>query len=621
MVVTKHFATHGKKYRRRLIKYILNPDKTDNLKLVSDFGMSNYLDFPSYEEMVEMYNVNFTNNDKLYESRNNRQEKHQQNIHAHHLIQSFSPEDNLTPEEINRIGYETMMELTGGRFRFIVATHTDKNHVHNHILINAIDRNSDKKLIWNYALERNLRMISDRISKVAGAKIIEKRFSYRDYQKYRQSSHKFELKQRLYFLMQQSKSFDDFLEKAVHLHVHIDFSQKHSRFMMTDRAMTKPIRGRQLSKRDLYDEEFFRTYFAKQEIESRLEFLLNRVNSLEELLTKAKELNLTIDLKQKNVIFILEENGKQFSLSHKKISDKKLYDVNFFQDYFKNKEVGDSEGLENLQEQYHAFQEERDKEKVATEEIEEAFEEFKKKRDAVHEFEVELAGHQIEKLVDEGIYIKVSFGVKQSGLIFIPNFNLDILEEENQTKYKVYIRETTSYFIYNKEHSDKNQYIKGRTLIRQLTNDSRAIPYRRPTVERLQEKITEINLLIELTETDKRYQDVKDELVAEIAELDVKLNQTNEKIAILNKMAEVLINLKSDDPNSRKLARYDFSKLNLTESITLEQVTEEIRVLQEDLGHYLDEYEGLSRKLETFVKILNTNKQTEHEFHGDIALE
>lgn len=621
MVVTKHFATHGKKYRRRLIKYILNPDKTDNLKLVSDFGMSNYLDFPSYEEMVEMYNVNFTNNDKLYESRNDRQEKHQQNIHAHHLIQSFSPEDNLTPEEINRIGYETMMELTGGRFRFIVATHTDKDHVHNHILINAIDRNSDKKLIWNYALERNLRMISDRISKVAGAKIIEKRFSYRDYQKYRQSSHKFELKQRLYFLMQQSKSFDDFLEKAVQLHVHIDFSQKHSRFMMTDRAMTKPIRGRQLSKRDLYDEEFFRTYFAKQEIESRLEFLLNRVNSLEELLTKAKELNLTIDLKQKNVTFILEESGKQFSLSHKKISEKKLYDAAFFQNYFEDKELVSSEVVESLREQYHAFQEERDKEKVATEEIEESFEEFKKKRDAVHEFEVELAEHQIEKLVDEGIYIKVSFGIKQSGLVFIPNYQLDIIEEDNQKKYKVYIRETTSYFVYNKEYSDKNQYIKGRTLIRQLTNDSRAIPYRRPTVERLQEKITEINLLIELTETDKKYQDIKDELVTEIAELDIKLNQTNEKIATLNKMAEVLISLKSEDPNSRKLARYDFSKMNLTESITVEQVTEEIRVLQEELGHYLDEYEGLARKLETFVKILNTNKQTEHEFQGDISLE
>ncbi len=615
MVVTKHFATHGKKYRRRLIKYILNPDKTDNLKLVSDFGMSNYLDFPSYEEMVEMYNVNFTNNDKLYEYRNDRQEKHQQNIHAHHLIQSFSPEDNLTPEEINRIGYETIMELTGGRFRFIVATHTDKDHIHNHILINAIDCNSDIKLIWNYALERNLRMISDRISKMAGAKIIEKRFSYRDYQKYRATSHKFELKQRLYFLMQQSKSFDDFLEKAEQLHVHIDFSQKHSRFMMTDRAMTKPIRGRQLSKRDLYDEDFFRMHFAKQEIASRLEFLLNCVNSLEGLLTKSKELNLTIDLKQKNVIFILEENGKQFSLSHKKISDEKLYDVNFFQDYFKNKEVGVSEGIENLQAQYRAFQEERDKEKVSTEEIEEAFETFKEKRDAVHEFEVKLTEHQIEKLVDEGIYIKVSFGINQSGLIFIPNYQLDIMEEENQKKYKVYIRETTSYFVYNKEHSDKNQYIKGRTLIRQLTNDSRVIPYRRPTVERLQEKISEISLLIELTETDKKYQDIKDNLVSEIAELDIKLTQTNEKIATLNKMAEVLINSKSEGSGSQKLARHEFSKLNMTESTTLEQVNEELLKLQQEFGNVLDEYEKTIRKLGQLFKVFDEciNKEIMNE--------
>ena len=620
MVVTKHFATHGKKYRRRLIKYILNPDKTDNLKLVSDFGMSNYLDFPSYEEMVEMYNVNFTNNDKLYESRNDRQEKHQQNIHAHHLIQSFSPEDNLTPEEINRIGYETMMELTGGRFKFIVATHTDKDHVHNHILINAIDRNSDKKLIWNYALERNLRMISDRISKVAGAKIIEKRYSYRDYKKYRESSHKFELKQRLYFLLQQSKKFDDFLEKAKQLHVQIDFSQKHSRFLMTDRTMIKPIRGRQLSKRDLYDEEFFRTHFAKQEIESRLELLLNYVNSLEELITKAKELNLTIDLKQKNVTFILEEDNQRISLGHQKISDKKLYDVKFFQDYFKNKEVVASEGLVNLQEQYHAFQEERDKDKVSTEEIEEAFETFTEKRDTVREFEVELAENQIEKLVDEGIYIKVSFGIKQSGLIFIPNYQLDILEEENQTKYKIFIRETTSYFVYNKEHSDKNQYVKGRTLIRQLTNDSRVIPYRRSTVKSLQEKITEINLFIELTEVDKKYQDIKDELVKEIAEIDIKLNQINEKIANLNKMAEVLINLKSEDVSSRKLARYDFSKLNLPESITVEQVREEIRAFQEELDHYLYEYESLIKNLEMFVKVLN-DKDFDKKFSIEILLE
>lgn len=319
-------------------------------------------------------------------------------------------------------------------------------------------------------------------------------------------------------------------------------------------------------------------------------------------------MNLTIDLKQKNVIFILEENGKQFSLSHKKISDEKLYDVNFFQDYFKNKEVGVSEGIENLQAQYRAFQEERDKEKVSTEEIEEAFETFKEKRDAVHEFEVKLTEHQIEKLVDEGIYIKVSFGINQSGLIFIPNYQLDIMEEDNHKKYKVYIRETSSYFVYNKENRDNNCFIKGRTLIRQLSNDSQKLPYRRPTLKSLQEKISEINLMIELSNTNKQYQEIKDELVLEIAEIDMKLEETQEKIATLNKMAEVLINLKSEDEIGRKLARYDFSKLNLTESTSLENVNEEIRVLQENLDYYLYEFEKRAIRLEIFVSTLNMEK-------------
>lgn len=514
-----------------------------------------------------------------------------------------------------------MMELTGGRFKFIVATHTDKDHVHNHILINAIDRNSDKKLIWNYALERNLRMILDRISKMAGAKIIEKRYSYLDYKKYKESSHKFELKQRLYFLLQQSKSFDDFLEKAKQLHVQIDFSQKHSRFLMTDRTMVKPIRGRQLSKRDLYDEDFFKTYFAKQEIESRLKFLLKSVYSLEELHVKAKELNLTIELKQKNVMFTLEEDGKKISLSHKKISDKKLYDVQFFNRYFEDREVRDIQVLENLQEDFQTFREEQHKEKVSAEEIEEAFKKYKEKRDAIHEFEIELTDNQIEKLVDDGVYIQVSFGIKQSGLIFILNYQLDIFEEDNHKKYKVYIRETSSYFVYNKENMDNNCFIKGRTLIRQLSNDSQKLPYRRPTLKSLQEKISEINLMIELSNTNKQYQEIKDELVLEIAEIDMQLEETQEKIATLNKMAEVLINLKSEDHETRKLAKYDFDQMNMTESIMLDRLNTDILKLQQELGNEINKYEEIARRLDLFVKIINTNKFTVLKFHENALLE
>ncbi|VMX86015.1 relaxase [Streptococcus pneumoniae] len=416
------------------------------------------------------------------------------------------------------------------------------------------------------------------------------------------------MKQRLYFLLQQSKSFDDFLEKAKQLHVQIDFSQKHSRFLMTDRTMIKPIRGRQLSKRDLYDEDFFKTYFAKQEIESRLKFLLKSVYSLEELHVKAKELNLTIELKQKNVMFTLEEDGKKISLSHKKISDKKLYDVQFFNRYFEDREVRDIQALENLQEDFQTFREEQHKEKVSAEEIEEAFKKYKEKRDAIHEFEIELTDNQIEKLVDDGVYIQVSFGIKQSGLIFIPNYQLDIFEEDNHKKYKVYIRETSSYFVYNKENMDNNCFIKGRTLIRQLSNDSQKLPYRRPTLKSLKEKISEINLMIELSNTNKQYQEIKDELVLEIAEIDMQLEETQEKIATLNKMAEVLINLKSEDEIGRKLARYDFSKLNLTESTSLGNVNEEIRVLQENLDYYLYEFEKRAIRLEIFVSTLNMEK-------------
>ena len=126
--------------------------------------------------------------------------------------------------------------------------------------------------------------------------------------------------------------------------------------------------------------------------------------------------------------------------------------------------------------------------------------------------------------------------------------------------------------------------------------------------------------MIELTETDKKYQDIKDDLVAEIAELDIKLTQTNEKNATLNKMAEVLFNLKSDDPNSRKLARYDFSKLNMTESISIEQVNKEIVMVQQDFKLYVNDYEKSTKRLEKFLKILNFDNGVDKQFDEEISL-
>ncbi|HEL1651830.1 TPA: relaxase/mobilization nuclease domain-containing protein [Streptococcus suis] len=623
MVVTKHFAVHSTKYRKSLIKYILNPEKTKKLKLVSDFGMSNYLDFPSYEELVEMYQANLTNNDRLYDSRNDRQQLKQTKIHAHHLIQSFSPKDKLTPEEINRIGYETIKELTGGNFRFIVTTHTDKDHIHNHILINSVDLNSDKKLRWDYAQERNLRMISDRLAKESGAKIIPpNRYSHEKFETYRKTNHKFELKQRLYFLMENSKNFKDFISKAPALNVEMDFSRKHARFFMTDRDMKQVIRGHQLDKRQPYTEDYFREQFAKRAIEQRLEFLLPRARDLAHLLEMAEQVNLTISPKKKHVTFTLVEDDRTISIENKKVSTKHLYDVQFFEDYFDKREITPELDWANLFSDFKNYQEEQDQNKLPSEELLAAYKEFKEKRDKIQEFEVVLADHQIDKLVKDGIFIRMTYGIKKDGMVFIPNRNLDIHESEQGKAYHVFIRETAQFFIYNKENSDFNRYMRGRELIRQLTQDSKHLPKRRrPTMASLKEKIAELNLLIELDINNKSYQEVKDELIKDIAQLDLTITDLQDKVAHLNKVAEVLLNLNNSDPENRRLARYDYGKMNLTPAIKLKQVEKEIEENQNSLTKWIDDYDYKARRLENFVSILdNTRNQNITKLKQEIKL-
>lgn len=215
MVISKHKAVHGKAYRKKSIAYILNPEKTNNLEYVSDYGMLNELDWKDFDDYVMLYDWNFNINDERYQKVHDRLFDKNNEIHAHHLIQSFSPDDNLSPEEINRIGWETAKQISNGRFRFIVATHVDKDHIHNHILINAVDMKSQKKFEWNFKRYDVFKAISDSLAREAGAKIVEpSKFTYTDYQLYRKNSHKYELKQRLNYLLRHSKKFGRVFEKC-----------------------------------------------------------------------------------------------------------------------------------------------------------------------------------------------------------------------------------------------------------------------------------------------------------------------------------------------------------------------------------------------------------------------
>ena len=594
MVITKHFAVHGKSYRKKIIKYILNPEKTKNLALVSDYGMRNFLDFPSYEEMVQMYHENFINNDTLYDFRHDRLEEKQRQIHAHHIIQSFSPEDNLTPEQINQIGYETMKELTGGKFRFIVTTHVDKDHLHNHIIINSVDSNSDKKLKWDYKVERNLRMISDRFSKIAGAKIIENRYSHQQYKIYRKTNHKYELKQRLYFLMKNSTDLEDFKKNAPLLHVKIDFSHKHTTFFMTDSTMRQVVRGNKLNRKQAYTEEFFKNYFAKRKMEELMEFLLPKVDNLENLVKKAKLFGLNINPKQKHVSF-------QFAgvkVKETELDQKKLYDVEFFKDYFEKRKDLKAPEVKDLVQVYQEERFSKEKELPIEEKFWESYQEFRRNRDAVHEFEVELSLNQIEKVVDDGIYIKVKFGIRHEGLIFLPNMELDMEED----KVKVFIRETSSYYIYHKDAADKNRYMKGRTLIRQFSSENQTIPFRRKTtVDMIKEKIEEVYTLLELDMDKHSYITIKDDLIHELAASELRINALQERVTTLNQVAEYLL---ASVENKQKM-KLNLSKLNITDKIGIDVVEKELNELGIQIELESNRYENIVFKVNKFINRLS----------------
>ncbi|WP_449461147.1 helical hairpin domain-containing protein, partial [Streptococcus suis] len=195
---------------------------------------------------------------------------------------------------------------------------------------------------------------------------------------------------------------------------------------------------------------------------------------------------------------------------------------------------------------------------------------------------------------------------KKDGLVFIPNRNLDIRETDKGKCYDVFIRETAQFFIYHKDNAQLNKYIRGRDLIRQLSHDSKQIPKRRrPTLDTLKDKIAELNLLIELDADNKSYQEIKAAMIQDIAKLELTIIDYQGKLAHLNKVAEVLLNLNNSDPENRRLARYDYAKMNLTPAIKLEEVEKEISENQDTMTKWIDDYEYKVRRLEILVQTLS----------------
>ena len=166
MAATKLIAMHQNKGRSVMqclkdrTDYAMNGDKTEDGKYIS-----------SYQCNPELVDLEFAQAKKEYLHKTWRQPKG--DVLAYQIRQSFKPGE-ITPEEANEVGYETGMRFTKGKHAFIVATHVDRAHIHNHIIFNSTNLDCDRKFrdFWfsGIALQR----LSDIICLEHGLSIIPK---------------------------------------------------------------------------------------------------------------------------------------------------------------------------------------------------------------------------------------------------------------------------------------------------------------------------------------------------------------------------------------------------------------------------------------------------------------
>ena len=184
---------------KKAIDYIADPAKTDDKLLVSSFGCA-----------VETADLEFEKTRLLAMQKGN-------NL-AHHLIQAFEPGE-VSYAQAHEIGRQLADEILGGKYEYVIATHINKEHCHNHIIFCAVDFAEHKKYISNRKSYAQIRRVSDRLCRENGLSVVvpgkgSKGKSYAEYQAEKVgTSWKGKLKIAVDTLILQVASFEELLQR------------------------------------------------------------------------------------------------------------------------------------------------------------------------------------------------------------------------------------------------------------------------------------------------------------------------------------------------------------------------------------------------------------------------
>ena len=209
MAATRLIALHKNKGKsvaaclKSRTDYAKNPDKTNKGELVS-----------SYECSPLTADEEFMLSKRQYEFVTGRIQKN--DVIAYQIRQSFKPGE-ITAEEANKVGYELAMRFTKGKYAFIVATHTDRHHIHNHVIFNSTALDGSKKFRDFFFSALAVQRLSDLICLEHQLSVIEIK-PYRERQKRTLYPPKESNRDRLCgiidsILAEKPKDYEDFLQK------------------------------------------------------------------------------------------------------------------------------------------------------------------------------------------------------------------------------------------------------------------------------------------------------------------------------------------------------------------------------------------------------------------------
>lgn len=178
------------------IEYICNPEKTDEEILISTHACGHETAALEFEMTRQSWNSSTKNL-------------------ARHLIQSFDPDDKLTPEIAHEIGKKLIDEVLKGKYEYVLTTHIDKGHIHNHVLFNNVSFTDGYAYNSNKKTYHQIRNINDKLCKEYGLSIIEnqgKGKSYKEYQeRKRGKSWKAQLQYSIDNAIKRANNWEDFL--------------------------------------------------------------------------------------------------------------------------------------------------------------------------------------------------------------------------------------------------------------------------------------------------------------------------------------------------------------------------------------------------------------------------